>query len=71
MQCTLLIPQLLLPGEIGADACRELPLPALEKFLARSRRRSLGPIGMEAWLCQAFKVERQHDWPFAPFTLAL
>ena len=71
MQCTFLIPHLLLPGEIGENACRELALPALEKFLARSHRRSIGPISMEAWLCQAFEVAKQRDWPVAPLTLAL
>ena len=71
MQCTLLIPHLLLPGEIGENACRNLALSALEKFLARSNRFSFEPIGMEAWLCQAFEVEKQLDWPVAPLTLTL
>jgi len=71
MQCTLLIPHLLLPGEVGDNACRGLALRALEKFLARASRLSFPPIGMEAWLCQAFEVEKQRDWPVAPLTLAV
>lgn len=71
MQCTLLIPHLLLPGEIGENACRNLALSALEKFLARSTRLSFEPISMEAWLCQAFEVQKQLDWPVAPLTLTL
>jgi len=44
---------------------------ALELMLARSRRSRFTTLGLEAWLCQAFGVERQHDWPVAPLTAAL
>jgi hypothetical protein len=71
MQYTLLVPHLLLPGGFGKEACRDLALDDLQTFLARSRRLFFGPVGMEAWLCQAFEVERQQDWPIAPLTLAL
>ena len=41
----------------------------LGRLLARGRCMTLAPVGMEAWLCQAFEVGRQHDWPVAPLTL--
>lgn len=69
MHVTLLVPDLLWPRDDGAGAYRELELPALARFLARARRQSLPPLGVEAWLCQAFGVERQQDWPVAPITL--
>lgn len=71
MQCTLLVPHLLLPGDSGKEACRDLALDELQTFLARSRRQTFAPVGAEAWLCQAFEVQRQQDWPVAPLTLAL
>jgi hypothetical protein len=70
MHVTLLVPDLFWPRDDGGAACRELKLPALELLLARARRRSFPPLGTEAWLCQAFEVERQQDWPVAPLTLA-
>ena len=69
MHVTLLVPDLFWPHDDGGGAYRELELPALARFLARARQRSLPPQSLEAWLCQAFGVERQRDWPVAPFTL--
>src|SRR3954466_4547484 len=71
MQCTLLIPHLIWPRAAYDDVARDLPLPALTTLLARSTLERHDPISPEAWLCQAFEVERQHDWPLAPLTLAL
>ena len=71
MQCTLLIPHLWWPRDAGGDACRDLVLPELQTLLARSRRRGFAALGTEAWLLQAFGVERQRDWPVAPLTLTL
>ena len=70
MHCTLLVPHLLLPGDFGKEACRDLALGELQTFLARSRRQPVAPAGTDAWLCQAFEVEKQQDWPVAPLTLA-
>lgn len=50
---------------------RGLELPALATVLARSSVERYPAVTSEAWLCQAFEVERQHDWPVAPLTLAL
>ena len=68
MQLTLVVPDLLRPA--GAQDAEVRP-PALEILLARGRRSDLAALGMEAWLCQAFEVERQRDWPVAPLTAAL
>lgn len=69
MQCTLFIPHLLPSGAIAGQAAGDLPLAALRKLLARSRHQCLAPVSPEAWLCQAFEVEKQQDWPVAPLTL--
>ena len=71
MHCTLLVPDLLLPRHSGAEPYRDLHLPALAQLLARARGTTFEPLSMEAWLCEAFEVARQHDWPVAPLTFAL
>lgn len=71
MQCTLLIPHLWWSRDAGDEAYRDLALPELQTLLARARRRSFPAIGWEAWLCQAFEVQRQRDWPIAPLTLTI
>jgi hypothetical protein len=71
MQCTLLIPDLLWPRNEAEEIARGLALPALAKLLARASVERLPPLSMPAWLCQAFEVERQQDWPIAPLTLAI
>jgi hypothetical protein len=70
MQVTLLVPDLFWPRDDGGGAYRELELPGIERFLSRARRKSFPPVSLEAWLCQAFEIERQQDWPVAPVTLA-
>lgn len=71
MRCTLLIPHLFWPHDASGEAYRDLILPDLQALLARSRRRSFPSIGTAAWLCRAFEVERQRDWPVAPLTLSI
>ncbi len=71
MHYTLLVPDLLPPPDSGAAPYRDLQLPALTRLLARGRRSVVALSSMEAWLCTAFDVERQQDWPVAPLTLAL
>ena len=70
MHVTLLVPDLFWPRDDGGGAYRELELPVIERFLSRARREPFPPLSLEAWLCQAFEVERQQDWPVAPITLA-
>jgi hypothetical protein len=69
MHVTLLVPDLFWP-RAEREAYAGLALPALELLLARARRMRFPPLGLEAWLCQAFEIERQQDWPVAPLTLA-
>ena len=71
MHVTLLVPDLFWPRDDGEAPYRELELPSAALLLARARCRRFPPLGPEAWLCQAFEVERQHDWPVAPLTLVL
>ena len=71
MHCTLLIPDLLWPREAGDEPYRDLELPALTRLLARAELTSYPAVSMEAWLCTAFEVERQQDWPVAPLTLGV
>jgi hypothetical protein len=71
MQCTLLIPCLFWPKESAEAATSGLTVPALGTLLGRSRAERFEAIPIEGWLCQAFQVERQQDWPAAPFTLAI
>lgn len=71
MHCTLLVPDLTWAHDAGDEAVRGLSLPVLETALARARLERHAPISTEGWLCQAFEVERQQDWPVAPLTLAL
>jgi hypothetical protein len=69
MHCHLLIPNLIPPTSADDPALRGLSLPALETLLARGREQNPTGGGMEAWLCRAFNVTQQHDWPVAPLTL--
>lgn len=71
MHVTLLVPDLFWPRDDGEAPYRALDLPAAALLLSRARRRRFPAIGAEAWLCQAFEVERQQDWPVAPLTAAL
>ena len=71
MHCTLLVPDLLLPPAPDHAPYRDLHLPALARLLARGSCTTSDARGMETWLCEAFAVERQHDWPVAPLTLTI
>ena len=71
VRCTLLVPHLWWPLGASDDVYRNLIVPELETLLACARRRSFAALGTEAWLCQAFGVEQQQDWPVAPLTLTI
>jgi hypothetical protein len=71
MRCTLLIPNLFWPRESAASVLAGLALPALSRLIARARSERFAALSFEGWLCQAFEVEQQRDWPVAPLTLAL
>ncbi len=69
MNLHLLIPALFWPRALLPEIYRDLPLPALENLLAKSLYTNDESTAIEAWLCRAFGVEQQRDWPVAPITL--
>lgn len=71
MQCTLLIPRLFWPRDNVEQVSHALSLPSLATVLARAGVARYPALTPEAWLCQAFEVERQQDWPVAALTLRL
>jgi hypothetical protein len=71
MQCTLLIPHLFWPQEAADAVASGLELPAFRTLLGRSRAERFDAVPYEGWLCRAFQVERQQDWPVAPLTLTI
>ncbi len=71
-----MIVHLLVPHLFAFDASDPSPfaglcLTHLERLLSRGRWQSSAPASLEGWLCRAFGVERQQDWPVAPLTLGL
>ncbi|MHB1246330.1 MAG: phosphoglycerate mutase [Sulfuriferula sp.] len=70
MIITLLIPDLIAPPEMRDAALDRLALPALQTLLARADQTSVtAEGGLDGWLCRAFGVTKQQDWPIAPVTL--
>ncbi len=67
MNCHLLIPDLF--WRSGDEAYREPDLPALHTLLARATTAQYPGQDMEEWLCRAFAVDKQQDWPVAALTL--
>jgi hypothetical protein len=65
-----LVPHLFPSARLLGTAAQDLRLPALEFLLARGTRLPCPADGVEAALCEALGIERQHDWPLAPITLA-
>lgn len=65
----LLIPGLFWPPPADPAIYRDLRLPALETLLGRSAETETHGSSVEAWLCGAFGVARQQDWPVAALTL--
>ncbi len=70
MRCTLLISDLLPPATFGNEPYQDLRTPVLETLLARGTVVRQPALERDAWLCHAFGVARQQDWPIAPLTLA-
>ena len=66
----LVIPDLFLPKDFAADACRGLSLPALQKLLGRGHSEMLEPVPLEYLLCDLFGVPCQDDVPIAPIAAA-
>ncbi len=69
MQLTLLIPDLLPPP--GAERIVSGSAPFLRRMCGRGTIRHFPAIDTESWLCQAFEVAKQQDWPVAALTALL
>ena len=69
MHCHLLIPNLFLALPSGHNPFQDLRLSSLETVLARSHKLPETAESMEVWLCNAFGVKKQQDWPIAALTL--
>jgi hypothetical protein len=69
MNLHLLVPALFWPDTGLPDIYRDLSLPALENLVAKCSSDEDESEGLEAWLCRAFGVAKQQDWPVAPLTL--
>lgn len=67
MKCHLLIPDLF--WRSGDDTCQEPALPALHILLARATAAQGPALDLEEWLCHAFAVDKQQDWPLAALAL--
>lgn len=65
MKCHLLIPNLFWPDpSFNIEA-----LPHLETLLVRGQLARNSRLGLDEWLCRAFQVEAQQNWPVAPLSL--
>lgn len=69
MHCMLVLPGVLTRDPRKIEKLATLALPALQRLLARGLADSGAWTGMDAWLLDEFEVERQEDWPNAPFAL--
>ncbi|MDP2785877.1 MAG: hypothetical protein Q8O38_14995 [Sulfurimicrobium sp.] len=71
MHCHLLIPSLFPPGAVTRqnDPLHGIKAPALQTLLARASCAQAPHSEMESWLCEAFGVARQQDYPAAPLCL--
>lgn len=70
MQIDLIIPDLVPPRDMRDAAFGGLALTALQTLLARADKQvSAADGGLDGWLCRAFGVDKQQDWPLAPITL--
>jgi hypothetical protein len=66
MPCTLYIPHLLPPPELGDALWRTVDAPRLKKMLTRAAFTTNATVDSSALLCGTFGIARQQDWPLAP-----
>ncbi|MSQ52165.1 MAG: hypothetical protein EXR28_09770 [Betaproteobacteria bacterium] len=69
MHCILVIPGILTRDSILIDKLGSFKSPALQRLIAKGRQDSCSWRGIDAWLLESFQVDRQNDWPSAPFAL--
>lgn len=66
MNCTLFIPHLIPPRELGDALWRTVDAPQFKSMLARAAMTTDAAGDTEAWLCSRFGIARQQDFPLAP-----
>ncbi|MDC8445077.1 MAG: phosphoglycerate mutase [Nitrosomonas sp.] len=66
MNLHLFIPALFWSDTTFPEIYQDLPTPALATLLAKSRTATSSATDINAWLCKAFNIEKQCDWPVAP-----
>lgn len=71
MQCHLLIPSLFPAATLTRenDPLHGVKAPALQGLLARGERHQSPATDMQSWLCDAFGVQRQLDYPVGSLSL--
>jgi hypothetical protein len=69
MHCTLLVPELPFGNPGFLEHLAQRRYPSLELLLARGRRAQIAVESREQWLLESFSVDKQEDWPSAPFAL--
>jgi hypothetical protein len=69
MHCHVLVHDAFWPLQEATDALSGLAVETLETLIARGRREVSPAVVPERWLLQSFGVERQGDWPAAPYCL--
>jgi hypothetical protein len=70
MDCTLFIPHLIPSLEHGELPWRAPGTNRLKTLLARATHTVNSATDTDAWLCSAFGIARQYDWPLAPICAA-
>jgi len=72
MHCHLLVPGFGWPHDQESELRLAIAPVALETLISKGRRTqepAVPGLGAERWLLERFGVERQRDWPAAPFSL--
>ena len=69
MNLHLFIPSLFWSDTTFPEIYQDLSVPSLETLLSKSKK-TVHPVSdYYEWLCQAFNIEKQLDWPVAPIML--
>lgn len=70
MQIDLVIPDLIPSHDLRETALSGLALTALQTLLSHAQKQvSATDGGVDGWLCRAYGIDKQQDWPVAPITL--
>ncbi len=65
----LFAPSLFWYNKLSHEIYQDLTLPTLEILLAKATHTKKPAQEIEAWLCQAFGITKQQNWPVAPIML--